>query len=581
MVKNGNSITTNLVATLDTEEPNGVAISIQDIKIGDAFKKAFEHIIFFPNIYIEYKGYYSRIFEDINKCKIRRYNNYAVSSINVDSKILLGNVLYPLDKSILSPKAYKFIQEIQHTGIVIRFNIGELEITPNRESIIYNTKVKDIIEKRIRDAEQEIRTNITNSLCKDYTNPFDVHHLINNIMYYWGVENEVKETGFYKQLKIYPGQYSTNITYKGNRLSQNDIDTLNKYCSSLLPNIKGIIRNRRMYCTGKYESWRFHNFKYCNSKNIVILSENTTKISALMKSYLIDKYNDHTILNYFTLDRFKEKEYFPSCSLPIVTDIYNAICNRATKIDFSTDTDFLKYKKEQEDNKIKTPTINNVHLYLHSSGYYPHIQEDKCFSSVESAITFLRQLKRTFYLTGLEGMDMGDHLLIRRGIFRIRAAKNVVKALNTVEFNNRLEDKISFLYNDRTLSIIKTMENCKVTEQLFYSDFLNTIPNPLKSELLHLKELYNKYIRDYNINYALRELNIKEDEYTKTLCSKLLDYHKKYISIYSKFDDLGPLKEVNIAFLFMIIKKLNLYRMGYDCYEQINNNELIQLLCKK
>ena len=63
-----------------------------------------KYISFFPNVFIEDNNSYED--SNINKIKIKKYNNFWVSSIISHDKILLGNVLYPLNTNELNLLSY-------------------------------------------------------------------------------------------------------------------------------------------------------------------------------------------------------------------------------------------------------------------------------------------------------------------------------------------------------------------------------------------------------------------------------------------------------------------------------------------
>ena len=164
MVKSGNTITTNLVSETPTKEKDGVEVTIKNISYIIPYTKALDSIVFFPNIYID------GISNIINKSRIKRFNNFAVASVTLIDKILLGNVLYPCDTEKFIPEVRTFLYNIEHSGIVVKFNIGELNITPNRENIIYTKDTINKITDRILAAKKELEDLIANKLNKDYDN---------------------------------------------------------------------------------------------------------------------------------------------------------------------------------------------------------------------------------------------------------------------------------------------------------------------------------------------------------------------------------------------------------------------------
>ena len=165
MTKSGNNITTNLMSTTNTDEKNGIEITVKGIPEIWKYKDALNRLAFFPNVYIDGS------FSEINNIKIKKYKYFTASNTVFKDKLLLGNVLYPLDDSILPAECEDFYNAIVNSGIVINFNIGELQVTPNRESIIYNTKTNELIVSRVKEAIAEITDLLRKQVEKDYSNP--------------------------------------------------------------------------------------------------------------------------------------------------------------------------------------------------------------------------------------------------------------------------------------------------------------------------------------------------------------------------------------------------------------------------
>ena len=162
-IKDANSIVYTLVSTTPTTEKNGLEVTIKNVPL-DKYRKALNYISFFPNVFVDDNN--SNIYNNINDIKIKKYNNFWVSSCITRDKLLLGNVLYPLNENELNLQynnpLLNFLNRIDTSGIVLKFDIGELSVTPNRENIIYTKDCVDKIINKLNLVIDEINDIIKN-----------------------------------------------------------------------------------------------------------------------------------------------------------------------------------------------------------------------------------------------------------------------------------------------------------------------------------------------------------------------------------------------------------------------------------
>ena len=347
MVKSGNTITTNLVSETPTKEKDGVEVTIKNISYIIPYTKALDSIVFFPNIYID------GISNIINKSKIKRFNNFAVSSVTLIDKILLGNVLYPCDTEKFIPEVREFLYNIERSGIVVKFNIGELNITPNRENIIYTKDTINKITNRILAAKKELEDLIANKLNKDYDNLYEYWKVLRYSIKYNPLTDDY--TSCSSRYADYVGYYThviaSNLTFKGSKvLSEADcISFLNRFFYLQLPFLKGL----------------FHNDKFYQNKipliienrtrmdEPLILAINNTRLTAIAKAWLNKTYEEYTIITEFDKDSFKLYIEDNIADLKtfhkkdeIIDYMYEYLTSKIIKIDLDTNTDFLKFKED-------------------------------------------------------------------------------------------------------------------------------------------------------------------------------------------------------------------------------------------
>ena len=220
-IKDANTIVYTLVSTTPTTEKNGLEVTLKNVSL-DKYRKALHYIRFFPNIFIEDNN--PIVNENINETKIKKYNNFWVSSYVVYDKILLGNVLYPINSCELrlieqnNSPLKRFLDTIQYTGIVLKFDIGELSVTPNRENIIYTKECIDKINKKIEAAKAEIESIIENKTKEDFIDLLDyILYIDKDASFDFFTENICKYNSY---LYPIPEDKNVNCTYKGKYLSK-------------------------------------------------------------------------------------------------------------------------------------------------------------------------------------------------------------------------------------------------------------------------------------------------------------------------------------------------------------------------
>lgn len=188
---------------IDTDLPNGTTIEI-DIKDGDLLK--FENAVksetcYFDNVYYtsnwqienNYKLYEGETFKYRNTYQ---YSDYM--------HIIFGKVAYPIDYEKLEIKPVKI-------PVGVKFEIGELQVTPSRESIRYNEETNKLIKLRIDECIQELV-----KLHARYNEP------INDILKWLETKGEKTYIKFTETDKLYiPVEYGVEkeVSFNGTELT--------------------------------------------------------------------------------------------------------------------------------------------------------------------------------------------------------------------------------------------------------------------------------------------------------------------------------------------------------------------------
>lgn len=585
MVKSGNTITTNLVMEKPTEEKNGVEVTIKNIYNIEPYKKALRYIVFFPNVYIE------GIDNENNTTKLKRFNNFAAASCRIDPKILLGNVLYPCNESMLSSESKNFLDNIEYSGIVIKFDVGEVSITPNRESIIYSSDTVTKINKRISDAKEELDDLVTKKCNRDYDNLYELYLAVRSSIWYDPIDDSYSSVSNRYSMRngcYYTAVDTSAITFKGTKLSDAEIDIIKNFFGANLPNIKGLFHNGKFYQT---------KFPMCvedrlrtKCKQIVCLT-GSTRLTATAKSWLEANYSEYTIITHFTKEEFKS---YILDAIPILKStqftnrdtligyMYDYIVSNITPIDIDTDSNFLTYKASVKANKAPTVKIKDFIIYVQKTRDY---RDRKYFENIGHCIEYIKGLKKGIILTDMQGSDSWYDIANARGLEFIRARKDIVEALEKLN-PTFLVDKEWMITKDPTIiklhTILKCFDGKLVPTKYSVNSMLSTVPDSLRDKFLDIIYFYYRFSCLDTYTRMARTKCTDIDEYTEYICKKLIEYNTTYSRICAEVelptDSRGDLTDLLIT---AVLVKNKAYRVSPRAYRNIKNNKLLRVLCRK
>lgn len=173
MYKENNRLNIDLLFSKPTNHKNGVAVEIE-VEAFDVNKfvlAILNQLAYFTNLVvienIENKPY--GIENKFNRFKIKNYKNFSVNSLSSSISgptILLGKVNYPLRWDKLKKAYPHHVIHLYH--IALKFNIGDIGVTPNREELLYTNESIEKIEKALDAAIEEIDILFKKKHNKDY-----------------------------------------------------------------------------------------------------------------------------------------------------------------------------------------------------------------------------------------------------------------------------------------------------------------------------------------------------------------------------------------------------------------------------
>lgn len=581
MVKSGNTITTNLVMKKPTEEKNGVEVTIKNIYNIYPYEKALKYIVFFPNVYVD------GIDNEVNDTKLKRFNNFAVASESIDTKILLGNVLYPCNTKLLSIASKNFLRSIGSSGIVIKFNVGEISITPNRESIIYSSDTISKIEDRIRAAKAELDTMMSNKFNKDYDNLYEYYKVTSNSICYNPLDDSYHFfKGYYYGEKGYCSVVdSSTITFKGSTVLKDYKSFLYSFFNMELPNFKGLFYNNRFY----QNKIPFNAQDRTKMGEVSIILINSPRLTAAAKSWLQENYDKYTIITKFDKAQFTSyiEDNITNLKLSpykgiLISYMYDYIISKIKVINLDTNAEFLAYKEKLKSNKIPVVKIKDFILYIQK---YPKYRERKHFKDINCCIKYIKSLKKGVILADMQESDDWYDIAEARGFVFIRARKEIVDALYELK-PTFLVNKNWVLEKDPIIvklhTIIESFKDVDVPTNYSNFEMLNTIPLPLKSKFKDIIDFYYKYYE--NKTYMRIASNCtKIDSYVKVICEKLKNHTEIYNNLSKEVNlkILGGEEPLKGLLMAAVIVKSKAYRINPRIYNKVKNNKLLRVLCRK
>ena len=177
MYKDGAGICIDKVGESPTVAENGVEVSVMvgytwEYNVRESLKEGLSALHFYPNVYLSNESTVldANFVTDFNQRKIHDFKTFKVTSSEwyTGCHALMGNVCYPIDHSLVS----KYLPGI-NIPIAVVCPIGTLDVTPNRESLLYNAKTKATLEERLAAVLEEIREICASQLDRDFKTIYD------------------------------------------------------------------------------------------------------------------------------------------------------------------------------------------------------------------------------------------------------------------------------------------------------------------------------------------------------------------------------------------------------------------------
>lgn len=582
MMKDGNNIVTNLVNTLPTEEPDGVEIRLENVKVPlFRYIEELEYIKFFP-VYVNLEGTIGKVEEvdNFNNTKIKRGTYFsATSTSNGDGNILIGNVLYSIDTNKLYSTQRSFASKL-NDRIVINFKIGELDVTPNREALLYNDKTVKALNARYLQAEEELNNLVKAKFKPDYDDILEYYEAIHNHDSYNPVTNELATYGDYKCADII-----RQVTYKHISLSSKDyliFSLLHEYSITQ----RFALVNGRPH--RKKTNWE--NYLGVGYQHVKLIGKGSTHLISALKDHLMCKYAGETVIfdNGCTYEDFSK--YMLQCIYAksgwsddsvnqlIVDGIWELYKKNETVLNLDTDQKWQERKKIiSTENSLGT---NDLIIRQYDVNGYA---EKKTFTSYAALYYDIKKCINSDQ--GLIVLNMkspaGCESLIRLCGFQVIRVK---KAL----YDTILEHNYTFVHDwdwfcrckklRQALTIYKCFEyEISRTPYTLLELFWKTLPKEL-CEFVKKGREKKRELAFEDIKGLIPEDCLVLDPYIVYLCDKVSIYFSRWLKAQSAVYAHMSSKDADLINAY--IMKSKLYRINYDSYKQLKENFILKTLLK-
>lgn len=306
MYKDGAGINIDELGQWPTDEKNGLSVEVtlqMNRDKREELIQAFNALVYFNCIYInDAQRLLGDFAYNFNKRSIKHYKTFGVwlskdrnltynhYSSEARINLLVGNCIYPFTKKQLA----NTINFPLDWDIDIKFDIGEVDITPNREAILYNNKSDDIIKKRLEQVLEEMKglfLTYTNNM--SFVNIIEWYKFMSKSSYPISLpvdENKNISISISKGT-IYRWKISNKMTVNNETVPSNDTyDVLEHAMSSAFPRAKIKFyynRDSGRYYSNPPSSSYFTVDKLFTNHEVIITSENTWK--AVLKDYVKDE----------------------------------------------------------------------------------------------------------------------------------------------------------------------------------------------------------------------------------------------------------------------------------------------------
>lgn len=566
MIKDNNKISISTLNISDTDEDNGLEVSI-DIpsNIWYNIGSAINQVLFVPNLYV-------KPINDLdydNDVKIKTFKYFSVSNRNISNKLLIGNILYPINYNKIK---YDIIQ-FNSSNIVFNFKIGELDLTPNRESVIYTEKTIKLIKDRIQSAIDELYELALKKLKPNYNSLVEYSDAISSRQYD-PLNNEVSyNRGFY----LY--DLNKSITYKNKYLSVEEYNAIDSILTHSVPNFLGFVKDNKFKVINQEYGYN-NKIKY---KNILLVDKNK-KLSKDFRRFCCDNYDDYIIAETVTKEELSEFLKFQLVKFPkelksqVLDDVYNYYLNKSEYLDTTTNKDYLEFIK-------KSKPIRSKNIIIYDNDLVNGTNSVR-FKDIDSVIKYISNIPTllnfsdNYFLIKIAKSVNYRYIRTSKGnynrIIRYINNKNNNIILNNININNIITKEEFFKLKE--VKILYTVNELYKNQEYKDKEFKLLLSNKDIENYNYIKKYIN-LTNNYGLLYNFNGFTVEKDKNIIKISKRIEDLYNKYLEVindYGLFSDYNE-KVINLLRSF-VLDKLGIFKIKPELKEEISNNKLFKLL---
>lgn len=347
MYKDGSKICIDKLFEAATEEESGLEVDVHILNNYDNRKKiarGIKQLTFYNNVYIDDPEKLIDIIdypsiEDFNVRKIEEFNTFKVCDCgDIKNCLLMGNVLYPIEDSYVK----KWFAGVSFVPFAIKCDIGDVDITPSRENLLYSEKTINTINSKCEAALNEFKEICKNNFGSDFKTLEDYYNFYTNS--YVAIDIQHFDTkNIYLQIPMDKIDYyglSKQVTVNGSTISTATLTFYKKFRYMYLPSSLVLYRyDDSRFRVKDNRCYIYRYFENYKSDRVLLVNE---PLSPIAKSYWRETCND--CHNYYFLYKknirsaFRKivkdfcKSYDVKPTNPIIKFILKDFVNNYTKL---------------------------------------------------------------------------------------------------------------------------------------------------------------------------------------------------------------------------------------------------------
>lgn len=588
----------DLLFEKDTNEHNGVEVKIPFKE--KLFTEDWRTLSFIKNIYVEDErknayGDQCAIVTSFNKRKVYSYKSFKVLNIEYPFKssedytrVLIGSIPYRVDYSSLWSDDTHDVWAATFKRVCPCLNIGDVDITPNREGLLYSERTKNALRGAYTNAIIEL-TELWNASCNEEYTDFKafacaIKNHYTNCLYLDGLTIELPEELPYKALykgfedcdfkvlkdiilKLFCHKYEDVVVrYEGYR------NEMQKGKSALYYDIEDLLNS----CTR-------------SSEVVVAVPDAQGFSSKYIKGFLSEQFGNKTVIivkkprltkytiRHFIREKFGITTLANSKNVHLIMKLLREFIqwfNQHVKdCDIIHSEEYLQYKEDNKEEKVYVRSHTKIPYHI----WYP--SQSGYITESDTPDDLMIRLKRKYKNCRIVYAQL-ENIFINA--FKDIGYPNLI-IIGLSQSNYQLAEKgmfpswvtpIESLYSEdnRTLQKMAALEY--IRSKLLISEI--TIPLPkhirkLSKDLLDWSERYPHYSRNYSYDgcssYALLDI-VPIEKYDYQIMAL---YHQveKYIRMDTK---LNQNRMSGQPFYWYFLMKAKKIRLDYDFYKNIKDN---------